>query len=77
MSDLAHIIWAVAVLAVAVPASAAVRAYFQMRQRGLELRAERIVRLEVLTKRFEDVEKTVNWVKTEWVNSKLVRGTGK
>lgn len=75
MSDLAHGMWAFTIAAVAIAAAVAAVAWIRLLQRRAELIDGRKKAVEVLTKRFEDVEKTVSHIKTEWVNHKTVLGT--
>lgn len=73
MSDLAHIVWACALVIVVLVASRVAFARFELYRRQIDLAEERRKLLEQLNKRFDDIEKLANGLKAEWLNLKLQR----
>jgi hypothetical protein len=74
---MAHALWAVAFVVTALMALRVGRAWVELRKRSIELADRREKQVEELQKRFEAVEKTANALKTEWFNTKAVRGIAK
>lgn len=73
MTDLAHIVWASALVIVVLVAARVAFARFALYRRQIDLAEERRKQVEQLTKRFDDIEKAANGLKTEWLNLKLQR----
>lgn len=71
MSDLGHIVWAVALVVVVLVAARVAFARFELYRRQIDLSEERRKQVEQLTKRFEAIEQLSNGLKAEWLNLKL------
>lgn len=73
MSDLAHGLWALALLLAVFMASRVAVASLAVKKRRLELTEERRKQVEQLTKRFDDVQAIANTLKADWLSLKMAR----